>query len=736
MQSPNYGNEVVEEEEDNIVLVRYDDDPGGGGGLQPILASLATPDDPFARAIVTQDGWNRQIAAVFQSDPTLGPLKVVDFWDPEESMPLNTVTNVGLIGETLARLNLSDARSDGVVCGILTKATNDLQYAVEAVENNLGNPELKKIIKSLRYERASGFFLPVWTLMDQMKHLDANAMDTALLSGRFLRTGLSVAQRKANKSASSLLNLVSSNLNLHLVHMTTRRSGAFGRMNPWLHKTLLQLFDRRRVVQIRPVLMKHVSASVTDDLDVKNVIKVKRVRVKIPQDLVQSTNDIKFTSPKASGPEGNLPVLMDGIEISLSQHDYTVKSQAKKKIKFKTGTHAAIHLRRLFRKGIKLGEEDARGNTLSFLYRWPEMNYLAGDSSAVEIDTVKIVIYGSGKVNWWEDYYRPSPARHDNLDVMPYPVRRVYIADEKTWIEYHDIMQLIFAQALYGHFAKISDSIEIIQNEFSTLVSGALGKIGVMVVMEARENIQEPYLRVSRKGEKLAAETAANTQKIIREFPQMQDVLLTKELSATWNAPGNRKTTRGASIRINKRFRREDAYSEADTKMSLPPHDLIFKQNGSSQDGHQGIIGLRLHDMCDINSIGAMTWFKAGKVGLEYFDTESIPDKVFEEVLQLAQSPVAPPSPSLPIPQEEEEEEQFIETSTGLDSEFIGSDKATQTQSAFLVQNRITQDDDTLAWMYQTLEEMSKEEHEKIAADNDFDTLMNSLHQEDEGLVD
>ncbi len=661
MQSSNYGNDdegfVMEEEEDNIVLVRYDDDPAG---LQPILANLATPSDPFARAIVTQAGWNQQITAVFQGDSRLDPLKVVDLWDSSESMPLNTLTNVGLIGESLARLNLSNAKTDGVVCGVLAKATNDLRDAVAAVGNDLGKAsELKKIIKSLRYERASGFFLPVWALMDQLNHLDVNAMDMALLSGRFILGGLSATQKAANKKASGLLNLVSSNLNLHLVHTTTRRSGAFGRMNPWLHKTLLRSFDRRRVVQFRPLLMKHVSVkTAVDDLDVYNAIKVKRVRLKILQGLIQTDEASGLTFPRASGLDGGTPILMDGIEISLSQHDYTAKGQAKKKIKFKTGTHAAIHLRRIARVGLKLGEEDDRGNTLSFLYRWPEMNYLADDSPEVQIDTVKIVLYGSGKVNWWEDYYRPDPPKHDNLDVLPYPTRRVYIAEENTWIEYHDIMQLIFAQALYGHFANISGSIQIIQDEFALLVAGAYTKVGIMVVMEARQDIQEPYPRVNRKGEELPTAPSGNIpRKIVRNFPQMQDVLLAKELTPTWNTPG---VAKGASIYPERRFRIEDAYTEDDAKLSLPSHDLIFKQNRSDQPGQQGIIGLRLHDMCDINSIGSMTWLEAGKIGLEYFGTESIPDKVSEEVLQIALTPptitttttTTTPSPSSAVPQE------------------------------------------------------------------------------------
>ena len=128
-------NNAEEEEEDvDVVKVFYDDDPTV---LQPILASLATPADPFARSIATQAGWNQQIKAVFQDDDAGDDtMRVVGPVDFEEQLPINTLTNVCLIGEGLVHLNLSDAETDGSVCRVLTKATNDLRQAVMSAQED------------------------------------------------------------------------------------------------------------------------------------------------------------------------------------------------------------------------------------------------------------------------------------------------------------------------------------------------------------------------------------------------------------------------------------------------------------------------------------------------------------------------------------------------------------------------------------------------------------------------
>ncbi len=658
MQSSNYGNDegvVVEEEEDNIVLVRYDDDPAV---LQPILANLATPSDPFARAIVTQVGWNQQITAVFQGDSRLDPLKVVGLWDSEEFMPLNTVTNVGLIGESLARLNLSNAKTDGPVCGVLAEATDALKLAVVETNRRLRKMKRANVVTSpgLRYERASGFFLPVWTFLDQMNHVDADAADILDLSRRIGGQAATAAntfnQQVSDKSALGLLNLVSSHLNLHLVHKIVRRSGAFGRSNQSFHQTLLSLFDRRRVTQNRPGVMKRIS---TTENDIQNVIQVERVSVKVTLDLIpapwRKKHNLNF--PESDLSFGSSPVVMNGVLITLSQHDHT--KQKISKTKFKTGTHAVIHFRWATRV-VALGEEAKRGTTLSFVYRWPEVNDLtSGDP--INVKKVKIVLYGSGKVNWWEDYYQPQnvnpndeeeeeeeePSHSNEGIVLPYPSRRVYITETETWIEYHDIMQLIFAQALYGHFSDIPNSIKVIQPEFATLISGATKPVMAMIVVDARAIVpEEDYPRFNARGTKLR--TFQNNGQVIREFPQMRDVLLMKVLGPHWET----MTVQRGKARKPETRTKKSVVDIKESTVVVPREDLSLKEKESDIHGQTGRIAIKLRDMTDATVVETTSWRGAGQVGLEYLmnGKRNIPEVRMTNVLKQSANTRSDGSPS------------------------------------------------------------------------------------------
>lgn len=659
------------EEDVDVVKVFYDDDPAA---LQPILASLATPEDPFARSIATQVGWNQQIKAVFQDPDSIDDddtMRVVGPVDFKEQMPINTLTNVCLIAEGVGRLNLSDAKTDGSVCDVLTKATNELRLAVESAQT-----EFLKITKEKtkgvtdkrkeREEKASGFFLPIWALMDQMKHVSMDAGDVIGLSRRYvnikdieiqeaqtnneknvlslLNTEIQKVQTESEMHGLSLLYLTSSNLGFHLVSKHVERSAAFGRMNPWLHTKLLRLFDSYRVMANKPMMMKRIHSKTTANDSIRDVISIKRVGVKVPINIFNWLDLIDKNKPITE----NDVVALDGIEITLAQHNNTqLKEDAER---FKTGTHAAIHLR-ASNETVKLlpGEADSRGNTLSFLYRWPEIeSTLDADDTTLEVDTVKIVLYGSGKVNWWEDYWwegdEKDPTKHS---VMPYPPRRVYIADSKTMIEYHDIMHLIFSETLYGNFGDLPNSIKLVQSMFARYASGATGKSYVMVVLESREIVKPPYPRFDRLSKDKPVKDGKTKGQILRKFPRMRDVLLKTTLPTVWD---NRQQTKGRSKSTQKgdpirggglrnrenRERNKVNYERLDTH-TVPLLDLGFKHAETEKAFIQDYIRLKLRR----DFIGnTLSWISAGEVGLHNLvnNYQNIPDQRRENLLNLPES--------------------------------------------------------------------------------------------------
>jgi len=622
MQS--YDDDDDAEEDVDVVKVFYDDDPAA---LQPILASLATPADPFARSIATQAGWDQQIKAVFQDvdagDDTMKVVSPMDF--EEEQLPINTLTNVCLIGEGLAHLNLSDAKTDGSVCTILAKATNDLREAVESAQTEFlkTTSDHRKMFKEERQEReekASGFFLPIWTLMDQMKHVDMDAGDVIALSRRYVSAEIQEEQKPIDTHVLSLLNLASSNLGFHLVDRSVRRSAAFGRMNPWLHMELLRLFDRYRVVSRDPVMMKLLHATKTSENNpIKKVIGIKRVRVEVPGNIISFGEEYDINRPVTND---NNVVLMDGIQFTLKQHNN--KKLPSTEQPFKTGTHAAIHFRSIGEVVPNNDEAaDKRGNTLSFLYRWPEIEKF-------NIKTVKIVLYGSGKVDWWTDYYWSTKEK-----VMPYPPRRVYIADTETMIEYHDIMYLIFAQSLYGNFGDLPNSIKLVQSMFATHVSGATSRTFVMAVLESREDLAHPYPRLYGTSKPIPEGKFGRAGNIIRKFPRMRDVLLKTTLEPTWEikTEKRKRIRKGGARGRERRSRAQTKYAGLPVQI-VPRTDLIFKQTDSSL-GIPNQIRLKLHDKADIESIGKMSWIDAGNVGLQNLNQEdflNVPDQRSQEL--------------------------------------------------------------------------------------------------------
>ena len=704
-----------------MVNVRYDDDDES---LDTTLASLAGPSDPFARALSSHAGWERQVTTVFQESP--GGAVVVRFpeetsvAEEEDRLSPDSPINVALIGEGLARLHLTDARGDGVTCGVLSRAVEGLKTAVQTAQQRVIAQKGLSLTatKALRNERASGFFLPVWTLMDQGLDMDAHALDILGMSRNYLWTsGMQLMQslgvkitapreergkpdaqylmeklseatiRDGDQNIVSLLNLVSSNIGLHLVHEGTTNSAMFGRMNPWLHRTLLRNFDRYRVAFTqRIVMMKQPSSRGKHGLDVFELIDVRRVLVRIPVseggDPTRPLINSAWTRPSPQGEpatlqhpqsskKGTLDVVMDGIEITIKQHNYAGKPErGSKKQRFRTGGHAAFQLRWAQRKVLP-GTEDARGNTLSFVYAWPDMVQIQQQRGAaatpLEVDRVKIVLYGSGQVEWWKDYYRPAglvstaaaaAAAGTKKTVMPYPSRRQYVArgdtvkehlrvkgdrtqqtPVKTWIEYHDIMQLVFAQSMYGHLGELSETVNRVQDLFSTFVSGATTQTMIMGVVEAREKLLErhlstniitggeiPFQRLDADtGRVLTSQEQKVVRKVIRKFPQMRDVLMATTVTPVWT----RDRRRG---RVPKHTR------AGLPEMSLPSKDLVSVRKTDLGDLEeiqpQLQIASKIRSVSDVFAIEReMSWVKAGVHGMQNMMAE-IASSTVQEMAQ------------------------------------------------------------------------------------------------------
>lgn len=664
------------EEDSDAVAVRYDDD------LQPTLASLAVPADPFARGLSAHSGWRRQVTAVF-SEGVHFPGELEN--DP---LPLDSPTNAALIGEGLANLHLSDARGDGVACRTLAGAARELTRAVAEAQRKvaemrrpLGSTERKALLN----ERASGFFLPVWALMEGTKNVDADAEDVLRLSRSYLAASglagpslmdeiMETSIRTGDKNIVGLLNLVSSSLGLHLVHEGTARSAMFGRMNRWLHRTLLRNFDRYRVAFDRPPMMKKTSDRSQYGRDVFDLMNVERVLVRIPVSeggdrLRPLISDAWRRKERLAHPEnsagGSRDIVMDGVRITIKQHNYSQPPEGpapprREGPRFRTGRHAAFHFRWTKRRTEGAWTEDDRGNTLSFVYGWPDMVYARSPPDPVVADRVEIILYGSGKVRWWEDYYRPAAAAAaaDTSAVMPYPSRRVYVAEGdtvtehlyvtrpdttetpvRTWVEYHDIMQLVFAQALYGHFDNLSEAVENVQALFSTFVSGATSKVVVNGVAEAREMLAGtaalPYLRLDTKGDVLTAEKdIAKDRKIIRKFPRMRDVLMSRTIEPVWRVPIDRGGARGRAARTERRTLRDNLATR-----TVPSADLSVVRKTAEGSVFELIepqprIATRVRCATDVFAVeGQMSWLEAGLRGVRNM-TGEVGNVVEEELAE------------------------------------------------------------------------------------------------------
>lgn len=600
-------------EDDDFVEVEYDDDDGEG--IEPLLASLAAPIDPFTRAIATHAGWQRQITPAFVSADEEGKsIMVVQFpWEVKKGVPVASPTQVALIGEGLARLKLSDAAGDGVVCRFFKDAVDELTKAVKSAQERMeampaDRKAFDKQLKAMRHERASGLFLPIWRQLDATLNVDAQMDDILRISQsqfqtygeqalkklgnvirvdrtthpelddvQFLMKNLNATTMEANNNMINLFNFVSSNINLHMVYHKAMHSAMFGRANRQLHTNILQAFDRYDVVvegMMQPGMKRR------EGLDTYNLVSVKKILVEIPitdNNFIDrkwiDQDRIDITYPENSG-GGKQNIFMDGIEITIKQHNYAkkaVKREGKpkylrteeKKRKFKTGKHAVIHFRK-YGTVVDEGTEDDRVDTLSFVYRWPDMLYATEEAQPVKVDQVKIILYGSGNVEWWKDYYRPvTPAEDDNTTIFPYPMRRQYVKegdtiDEfvsvsgtetkeinvKTWIEYHDIHHLVHAQALYGVLADLKSAVEEVQKIFAELLSGAHQEIMMMSVVEAHEVLRSVkrkgeevlFMRVDEKANELTDQQIAGVGKrVIRKLPRMRNVFRSQAMTPVWD---------------------------------------------------------------------------------------------------------------------------------------------------------------------------------------------------------